>query len=71
MTTQVLRVSMPLRAFLLFGQAGYIDTLTGPDEGFNALAGIFAFRTLDLNTGAIQVRNVSMPLRAFLLFGLL
>ena len=38
------RVSMPLRAFLLFGRTK-VAAKTLAYLGFNALAGIFAFRT--------------------------
>ena len=63
-------VSMPLRAFLLFG-----PSLNAPDyaarvaDRFNALAGIFAFRTQMKCSRAYAREWVSMPLRAFLLFG--
>ena len=37
---------MPLRAFLLFGLALWFCASASAKAGFNALAGIFAFRTL-------------------------
>ena len=61
-------VSMPLRAFLLFGRTMCVLS-SAHSPCFNALAGIFAFRT---DEGAIHpLLNwwVSMPSRAFLLFG--
>ena len=62
---------MPLRAFLLFGPDGDAVQVGNPTvPGFNALAGIFAFRTLVSSPGFTGGMGwVSMPLRAFLLFG--
>ena len=36
---------MPLRAFLLFGLTIQAEVVAVDECGFNALAGIFAFRT--------------------------
>ena len=63
-------VSMPARAFLLFGQLLALH-LFSKHKSFNAREGIFAFRTGD--TAAdwwLENLFVSMPARAFLLFGL-
>ena len=61
---------MPSRAFLLFGQLVAALGALAPADGFNALAGIFAFRTWLVNhPNSMAFDDVSMPSRAFLLFG--
>ncbi len=63
------RVSMPARAFLLFGQITRAVT-EWVKKGFNAREGIFAFRTLrQMKVPGWVDSMVSMPARAFLLFG--
>ena len=54
-------VSMPLRAFLLFGPDDMRSTYAGRDESFNALAGIFAFRTLNVLGSVKAVEEFQCP----------